>query len=137
MTHLAERLTRLASLGLSGVRCLGLEQADPDAWRALVARVRSSAPDFSLLAWTPGTAFATRVALAGAGFDGCFSSFAWWDLQERWFLEEAAVQNAFPLQIAAPRRLLPSAWRTERKAPRCWSAGRGACCVSLRSSAAG
>ena len=102
VTHLAERLTRLASFGLSGVRCLGLEQADPDAWRALVARVRSSAPDFSLLAWTPGTAFATRVALAGAGFDGCFSSFAWWDLQERWFLEEAAVQNAFPLQIAAP-----------------------------------
>ncbi|MFP5078031.1 maltotransferase domain-containing protein [Rhizobium sp. YIM 134829] len=101
-TRWAERLTRLAGLGLGGVRCLGLADADPAAWRTLIASVRAAAPGFRLFAWTPGTSFSTRAALAGAGFDGCFSSFAWWDLEERWFLDEAEVQGAFPLQIAFP-----------------------------------
>src|SRR5262249_25382898 len=36
------------------------------------------------------------------GFDGTFSSLAWWDLKEGWFLEEYRLQQGLGLQIAFP-----------------------------------
>ncbi|NKF32669.1 hypothetical protein HER21_40290, partial [Pseudomonas sp. BGM005] len=58
--------------------------------------------EVQFFAWTPGTDFAVRSAIADAGFAGCFSSMAWWDLDERWFVEEHHIQEPFGWQIAFP-----------------------------------
>ncbi|ABC94167.1 putative alpha amylase protein (plasmid) [Rhizobium etli CFN 42] len=96
-----ERLWRLSGLGLSGYRVLGIDRAAPALFKSLIAAVREKA-DAHFLAWTPGTDFAVRRAIADAGFSGCFSSMAWWDLDERWFVEEHRVQEALGWQVAFP-----------------------------------
>ncbi|MGG7576891.1 alpha-1,4-glucan--maltose-1-phosphate maltosyltransferase [Rhizobium sp. Nf11,1] len=96
-----ERLWRLSGLGLSGYRVLGIDRAAPSLFKSLIAAVREKA-DAQFLAWTPGTDFAVRRAIADAGFSGCFSSMAWWDLDERWFVEEHRVQEALGWQVAFP-----------------------------------
>lgn len=96
-----ERLWRLSGLGLSGYRVLGIDRAAPSLFKSLIAAVREKA-DAQFLAWTPGTDFAVRRAIADVGFSGCFSSMAWWDLDERWFVEEHRVQQALGWQVAFP-----------------------------------
>ncbi|AGS26307.1 alpha-1,4-glucan--maltose-1-phosphate maltosyltransferase [Rhizobium etli] len=96
-----ERLWRLCGLGLAGYRVLGIDRAAPALFKSLIAAVREKA-DAHFLAWTPGTDFAVRRAIADAGFSGCFSSMAWWDLDERWFVEEHRVQEALGWQVAFP-----------------------------------
>ncbi|MBX5132144.1 alpha-1,4-glucan--maltose-1-phosphate maltosyltransferase [Rhizobium lentis] len=96
-----ERLWRLSGLGLSGYRVLGIDRAAPSLFKSLIAAVREKA-DAQFLAWTPGTDFAVRRAIADVGFSGCFSSMAWWDLDERWFVEEHRVQEALGWQVAFP-----------------------------------
>ncbi len=107
--HLARWNTRIGAMlaaGISGFRCLGIDRLPVEAWSRLITTARTQHPDAIFLAWTPGTGFEFRRSLAelGAerGFDGCFSSLAWWDLEERWFLEEHEIQRRFPLQIAFP-----------------------------------
>lgn len=97
-----DRVFDLASLGIAGFRCLGLAQLPVEHWRTLIEVVRGKSSDIIFLAWTPGTDFALRSQLSDAGFDGCFSSFAWWDLRERWLLDEDEVQRHLGLQIAFP-----------------------------------
>ncbi|SCB61119.1 alpha-1,4-glucan:maltose-1-phosphate maltosyltransferase [Rhizobium aethiopicum] len=96
-----ERLRRFSGCGLTGFRVLGIDRAAPDFFRPLIAAVREQA-DTHFLAWTPGTDFAVRRAIVDAGFSGCFSSMAWWDLDERWFLEEHRVQEPLGWQVAFP-----------------------------------
>ncbi|MDP9838525.1 starch synthase (maltosyl-transferring) [Neorhizobium huautlense] len=97
-----QRLIRLGELGLSGFRCLELQTLAPDAWRSLISGVKRQKPELSFLAWTPGTAFETRRALGGVGFDASFSSLAWWNFQEGWFAEEHEAQSGFGREIAFP-----------------------------------
>jgi starch synthase (maltosyl-transferring) len=97
-----DRVFDLAALGLAGFRCLSLAELPVERWRTLIEVVRGKSSDVIFLAYTPGTDFALRSALADAGFDGCFSSFAWWNLRERWLLDEDAVQRDLGLQIAFP-----------------------------------
>jgi starch synthase (maltosyl-transferring) len=97
----ADRLRRLSGLGLSGYRVLGIDRASPALFKSLITAVREKA-EAQFFAWTPGTDFAVRSAIADAGFTGCFSSMAWWDLDERWFVEEHRVQQPFGWQIAFP-----------------------------------
>ncbi|MBB3135514.1 starch synthase (maltosyl-transferring) [Rhizobium pisi] len=96
-----ERLRRLSDLGLSGYRVLGIDRASPALFKSLITAAREKA-EAQFFAWTPGTDFAVRSAIADAGFTGCFSSMAWWDLDERWFVEEHSVQQPFGWQIAFP-----------------------------------
>ncbi|MDK4742357.1 DUF3416 domain-containing protein [Rhizobium sp. CNPSo 3464] len=97
-----KRLQALTQLGISGYRCLGTDRVPPELWRSLIAAVREKAPNVQFFAWTPGTAFEARAGLDGAGFNGCFSSMAWWDFDERWFIEEHRVQQPLGWQIAFP-----------------------------------
>lgn len=92
-----ERLRGLGEAGVSGFRCLGLEGISTDTWKQL----REAAATARFLAWTPGTDFSLRRKLS-SDFDGCFSSLAWWDLEERWLLEEYNLQRTFGFQIAFP-----------------------------------
>ncbi|TLX04252.1 alpha-1,4-glucan--maltose-1-phosphate maltosyltransferase [Rhizobium sp. MHM7A] len=96
-----EWLWRLSELGLSGYRVLGIDRVAPELLKSLIAAVREKA-EAQFLAWTPGTDFAVRRAIADTGFDGCFSSMAWWDLDERWFVEEHRVQQPLGWQVAFP-----------------------------------
>ncbi|NKL03913.1 alpha-1,4-glucan--maltose-1-phosphate maltosyltransferase [Rhizobium leguminosarum] len=96
-----ERLRQLAGLGLSGYRVLGIDRIAPAAFKSLISAVREKA-DAQFFAWTPGTDFGARSAVKNTGFDGCFSSMAWWDFDERWFIEEHRVQKQLGWQIAFP-----------------------------------
>ncbi|ULR47171.1 alpha-1,4-glucan--maltose-1-phosphate maltosyltransferase [Rhizobium sp. K102] len=96
-----ERLQRLSDAGLLGYRVLGIDRAAPAFFKSLIAGVREKA-EVQFFAWTPGTDFAVRSAIADAGFAGCFSSMAWWDLDERWFVEEHRIQEPLGWQIAFP-----------------------------------
>ena len=96
--HLCERLTQWHKVGVAGFRCLGLAQLSPAAWQSL----REAVPQARLLAWTPGCTPEQIAALAAAGFDGSFSSLAWWDLRARWFAEEYSRLATLAPPLAFP-----------------------------------
>lgn len=96
------RVETMVHAGISGFRCLGLDRVPQDTWRRLIEAGRAADPSTAFLAWTPGTSFELRRTLPGLGFDGCFSSLAWWDLESRWFIEEYEIQRRFAWQIAFP-----------------------------------
>ncbi|MDL2408615.1 DUF3416 domain-containing protein [Rhizobium calliandrae] len=96
------RLERFAICGIAGYRMLGLDSLPADGWRRLIASAKAVRPGTKCFAYTPGTDFALRSALQDCGFDGAFSSLAWWDLRESWFLEEYRLQLSFGSQIAFP-----------------------------------
>jgi starch synthase (maltosyl-transferring) len=96
------RMKQLADLGIAGFRCLGIGRLAPEAWYDLIVATRSAAPEAAFLAWTPGTAFEDRKALEGAGFDGSFSSLAWWNLEERWIMDEYRIQRELGYQVTFP-----------------------------------
>jgi starch synthase (maltosyl-transferring) len=106
--HVARWSTRIDLMlgaGISGFRCLRIDHLPVDTWSRLITSARRQKADAKFLAWTPGTGFEVRrrlAALGADGFDGCFSSLAWWDLEERWFLEEHQIHRQFPYQIAFP-----------------------------------
>lgn len=105
--RLAERIERirtLASAGVSGFRCVGLDQIPAEIWGRLISQTGTGQLERGLdfFAFTPGLDFALRRDLAQQGFQGCFSSLAWWDLKEDWFQEEFRLQKAFGLQIHFP-----------------------------------
>lgn len=97
-----ERLRRFVDSGLAGFRCLGIDRVPLPIWTELISESRSRTAGAKFLAWTPGTAFEVRRSLQGAGFDGVFSSFAWWDFEEPWFAEEYELQRSLGCQIAFP-----------------------------------
>ncbi|WP_137156763.1 putative maltokinase [Rhizobium sp. FKL33] len=100
--HWSERLSRFINAGVSGFRCMGLAQAPADFWRSVIHSCRANAGEAIFLAWTPGADFEVRRRLRGTGFDGSFSSFAWWDLESPWFAEEYELQRDLGWQIAFP-----------------------------------
>lgn len=103
--HLDDWLARmklLTGLGIAGFRCLGIASLAPEAWFNIILSTRKSAPETAFLAWTPGSDFEVRKALEGTGFDGSFSSLAWWDLEERWIMEEYQIQRQLGYQITFP-----------------------------------
>ena len=97
-----ERLLMLVNAGIAGFRCVGLTALPANAWHRLISEVHRRQPQVRFLAWTPGTPFDDRKELAAAGFEGSFSSLAWWNLQDRWLLDEYALQRDFAYQIAFP-----------------------------------
>jgi starch synthase (maltosyl-transferring) len=96
------RLAKLTEIGIEGFRCLGVGKIAPEAWYELILATRATKPKTTFLAWTPGSSFEDRKALAGTGFDGSFSSFAWWNLDERWIMDEYQVQRELGYQVTFP-----------------------------------
>jgi starch synthase (maltosyl-transferring) len=97
-----DRLVSLAGLGIAGFRCIGIGRVAPEAWYDLITFTRRTAPDTVFIAWTPGSPFQDRKALVGTGIDGSFSSLAWWDMEERWIMDEYQIQRELGYQIAFP-----------------------------------
>ena len=94
-------VSRLSSLGVSGFRYMGLDAlSDADLHR--VARSATGTAQSLRLVYTPGTDFAFRGKLRDLGFDGVFSSLAWWNMRDGWFLEEHRLQQRLGMQVAFP-----------------------------------
>ncbi|ANN67486.1 alpha-1,4-glucan--maltose-1-phosphate maltosyltransferase [Bordetella bronchialis] len=109
-----ERLGLWVQNGVAGFRCLSPQGLDAAEWRDLMEGVRAVRPDCRFLAWTPGLNPAQVGELAGAGFDGVFSSLPWWDYRSPWLVEEYARLRAVAPVIAAaeaPYAKRVAAWR--------------------------
>ena len=97
-----QRLAVMTDAGVTGFRCLGIDRVPEEAWRSLISPARAHGNAIQFYAWTPGTDLNRRRALAGVGFDGCFSSLAWWNLEDSWLPEEHLLQRSLGHQIAFP-----------------------------------
>ncbi len=95
-------LGTLASSGVAGFRCLGVDRLPVADWARLIDATRTVAADTQFYAWTPGTAFSVRRDLASAGFDGAFSSICWWDQRGDWIVEEHELHRQIGFDIAFP-----------------------------------
>ncbi len=97
-----ERIALLIKSGVAGFRCLGINRVPAEVWPSLIGPARADGNEVQFIAWTPGTDFGSRRALQGAGFDGTFSSLAWWNLEDSWLPEEHLIQRSLGYQIAFP-----------------------------------
>ena len=97
-----ERLVRLVRAGVAGFRCDAPHRLTAARWRRIIEGVCGEAAACDFLAWTPGLSWAQIASLAGAGFDGVFSSLAWWDGRASWFAAESEVLRRVAPVIACP-----------------------------------
>jgi starch synthase (maltosyl-transferring) len=98
----SERLLRLARSGVAGFLCDHPDRVPAAIWRALIGNLRRTAPQCSLLAWTPGMPWSRVSQLRGLGFDAAFSSLPWWDSRASWFVHEYELLRQVGAVIACP-----------------------------------
>jgi len=99
--RLIDLVSKLSVLGVSGFRYLGLDTLAATDLERLPGPESEKIKPLRLV-YTPGTDFAFRKRLGRLGFDGAFSSLAWWDMREAWFFEELRLQRSIGSQIAFP-----------------------------------
>jgi starch synthase (maltosyl-transferring) len=97
-----DRLVRLVRAGVAGFRCDAPHRLAAATWRRIITGVRAADDGCRFLAWTPGLGWPQIAALADAGFDGVFSSVAWWDGRASWFVTESEILRQVAPVIAAP-----------------------------------
>ncbi|OJW27522.1 MAG: hypothetical protein BGO51_21805 [Rhodospirillales bacterium 69-11] len=98
----SQRLARLVTQGIAGIRCLAPARVPAAVWRRIVTEVRRADPTVLCLGWTPGVDRSAIAALSGVGFDRVAPSLPWWDRRAAWFVEEAeSLRRVAPL-IGSP-----------------------------------
>jgi starch synthase (maltosyl-transferring) len=97
-----ERFARLVGAGAAGFRCEDPGRVPPAVWRHMIDAVKQRAPHCRFLAWTPGVDWHSVNALHDVGFDGAFSSVAWWDGRASWFVDEHELLRRFGSIIGCP-----------------------------------
>ena len=97
---IGQRLAEVAAKGVGGFRLLSAERLNA---ATLVAIAGALGDDVVLIAGPFGEDRSAGVALAGAGLDALVSSFAWWDLQAAWLLDEAETLGAAAPLLAEVR----------------------------------
>jgi starch synthase (maltosyl-transferring) len=102
VTLWAKRLGRLLDAGATGFRFLEPHHVPSNRWRQLLVGMKERSPGFLAFAWTPGLSWPRIEALAGAGFDGVFSSAAWWDFRAGWFVEEYEILRRVAPVLGCP-----------------------------------
>ncbi|HLH11699.1 MAG TPA: alpha-1,4-glucan--maltose-1-phosphate maltosyltransferase [Methylovirgula sp.] len=100
-----DRLRTLLDLGVAGFRFLYPTTLPAWLWSSLIGALRTSAPELIALAFTPGSVWRSVEMLAPVGFDGVFSSLAWWDRHANWFVEELELLRGIAPIIACPEIL--------------------------------
>ena len=91
----ARQLRLLVEQGVAGF-CLRLDGPAPaEFFAGVISSVKSSHPDCRFLAWTIGIAPARADALSACGFDGAFTSSAWWDYRSDWLQQECDRLRGF------------------------------------------
>jgi len=98
----AGRLTRLLQSGVAGFRCQEPASVPVHFWQRLMNGLRKQRPDCRFLAWTPGCTHDQLDQLSGSGFDGVFSSGAWWDFHAPWYFREYRKLSAIATVLAFP-----------------------------------
>lgn len=88
--------------GITGVRCRDVARLSAEQWHQFRQMLRSCAPELLVVAWTPGLSREYVRQLRSVGFDGCFSSLAWWDQQSSWLIEEYEQLRHVAPVIAPP-----------------------------------
>jgi starch synthase (maltosyl-transferring) len=96
------RLARLTQAGVAGFRCKGLQAVPRSSWQDIIEAVRRVSSECHFLAWTPGLNWPDVSNLRGLGFDGVFSSVAWWDGRKSWLVEENELLRQVGSVIACP-----------------------------------
>jgi starch synthase (maltosyl-transferring) len=97
-----DRLMRLVRAGVAGFRCDAPHRLPSATWRNIIAAVCAAHDGCRFLAWTPGLGWPQMAGLADAGFDGVFSSVAWWDGRASWFVTENEILRSIAPVIAVP-----------------------------------
>lgn len=100
--YFADLVGALVDCGVAGFRCDAPQRVPAAVWRTIIAAGREAAAEARFLAWTPGLTHGQIEALLPAGFDGGFSSLAWWDVRKPWLAQEMALLNRLGLFIAFP-----------------------------------
>lgn len=78
----------LANAGVEGFRVHLPQYLRADEWQGLIHATRAAHPECSFTAWTPGLTSGEVAALAGSGFAAVYSSLAWWNFRDDWFVAE-------------------------------------------------
>ncbi len=103
------RLAVLIDAGVAGFCCREPAGFPAQFWRRLIELTRDQRSCCHFLAWTPGCTHRQLDDMVGCGFDGVFSSGAWWDFRAPWYFREydklAAIAPvlAFPEDPFGPR----------------------------------
>jgi starch synthase (maltosyl-transferring) len=96
------RLSRLLDAGATGFRFLEPHHVPSNRWRQLLVGLKERSLGFLAFAWTPGLSWPRIEALGGAGFDGVFSSAAWWDFRASWLVEEYEILRRVAPVLGCP-----------------------------------
>ena len=87
----APRIATWTSMGIAGVRLLGLDSLPATAVVPLLIRLRARCPDAVLFAWTPGLAWDSLAGLPPGIVDYVACSLPWWDGQSDWLWRELGL----------------------------------------------
>ena len=103
------QIARLQALGISGFRCDAAHKVPTCVWRRLIEAARARRSRCLFVAETLGCTPEETRSTASAGFDFLLNSFAWWDLDAPWALEQYEA-----LRLAAPSIAFPESHDTPR-----------------------
>jgi starch synthase (maltosyl-transferring) len=98
----AQLVRESLELGFRGFRCDAAYKVPAALWRKLIDEARRIDPGVEFFAETLGAPKEEVLALKEAGFDYFFNSSKWWDLSERWALEQHEAFGAIAPSIAFP-----------------------------------
>jgi starch synthase (maltosyl-transferring) len=98
----SDYVARLQNLGVRGFRCDAAYKVPAEVWEALIGSAKARDPDCLFAAETLGCTLEETQAVAGAGFDYLFNSFAWWDLRAPWAIEDYERLRLIAPSIAFP-----------------------------------
>ena len=90
-------LRRWHEAGVAGFRCLWPQNVPSASWTQMIEHAGGA----RFWAWTPGIPTSDLAGLSECGFQGAFSSLAWWDFHSHWYLEEDDRLRSFPAVVAA------------------------------------
>ncbi len=84
----APRIATWTSMGIVGVRLLGLDSLPSTAVAPFLIRLRARCPEAILFAWTPGLTWDSVATLPPGSVDYVACSLPWWDGQSDWIWRE-------------------------------------------------
>ncbi len=84
----APRIATWTSMGIAGVRLLGLDSLPAAAVAPFLIRLRARCPKAILFAWTPGLPWDSVAGLPPGTVDYVACSLPWWDGQSDWLWRE-------------------------------------------------